>query len=314
MENNIININRNRKEFIDVACIGMVTPAEVYVVEKLPDWNTGTKWITRADFISDDAAIVACCIAKWGLSSGLVCNKLGDDVSGSNVFDELEALGVVGGFIKDKNLETPYEIVISDSTGGRTYIWDRREDLLSTLEFADTAVISGAKCAYADWYDYPYNLPAIKKAVDKNVPVLINIEDQPQNTESVKELVGLATWVQCTPDQTNNTHNKYETCNELLRRGVKGVLFTGSEEGCFWKSNSESFSVRPPSIDLLDANGAGAVLSSGFLYGISKGWDANVSCRFAVSAASLQCQIVSPSAIPKEEVMKVSQGLEVIIA
>ena len=56
------------------------------------------------------------------------------------------------------------------------------------------------------------------------------------------------------------------------------------------------------------------MLSSGFLYGISKGWDANVSCRFAVSAASLQCQIVSPSAIPKEEVMKVSQGLEVIIA
>ena len=99
MENNIININRHRKESIDVVCIGMVTPAEVYVVEKLPDWNTGTKWITRADFISDDAAIVACCIAKWGLSSGLVCNKLGDDVLGRNVFDELEALGVVGGFL-----------------------------------------------------------------------------------------------------------------------------------------------------------------------------------------------------------------------
>ncbi len=72
MKKNIININRHRKEPIDVVCIGMVTPAEVYVVEKLPDWNTGTKWISRADFISDDAAIVACCIAKWGLSSGLV--------------------------------------------------------------------------------------------------------------------------------------------------------------------------------------------------------------------------------------------------
>jgi sugar/nucleoside kinase (ribokinase family) len=311
-QSRITSTNTDFKGSIDVACIGMLTPAEVYVVDQMPDWNTGSLWKARADFISDDAAIVACVIKKWGLSSGLVCNKLGNDISGQNVIDELESLGVIGQFIKDENLTTPHEIVISDSHGGRTYIWDRREDLLSTMEVADISVIEVAKCAYADWYDYPHNLTAIKEAVHQKIPILINIEDQYQNFESIKELVRLATWVQCTPDQTNNSHRREETCRRLLKEGVEGIIFTGSEEGCMWATNSESFAVKAPSIDLVDANGAGAVLSSGFLYGYSKGWDFEASCRFAVSAASLQCQEISPSALPVERIIEVSQGLETV--
>ena len=78
MSSHLTNINLANPQSLEVACVGMVTPAEVYVVDHMPDWNTGTKWNYREDFISDDAAIVACCITKWGLGSGLVCNKLGD--------------------------------------------------------------------------------------------------------------------------------------------------------------------------------------------------------------------------------------------
>lgn len=311
MPSRITNINRAKNPKVDVVCVGMVTPAEVYVVEKMPDWNTGTNWNHRADFISDDAAIVACCITNWGLSGGLVCNKLGDDLAGNNVFDELESMGVMGRFIKDKSLRTPYEIVISDSEGGRTYFWDRREDLLRTLEEADTDTIKNAKCVYADWYDYPYNRPAIQEAVDQGLPVLINIEDQYADSNLISELVGLATWFQCTPDQTSNAHKKYETCEELLRLGVEGVLFTGSEDGCIWKSDRESFSVLAPSINLVDANGAGAVLSAGFLYGYTQGFDMEYSCRFAVSAASKQCELVSPMALPVEEIERLARELKV---
>lgn len=311
MSSHLTNINLVNPQSLEVACVGMVTPAEVYVVDHMPDWNTGTKWNYREDFISDDAAIVACCITKWGLGSGLVCNKLGDDVAGNNVFDELESMGVVGRFIKDKNLRTPYEIVISDSRGGRTYFWDRREELLKTLEEADTTIIKNAKCVYADWYDYPFNLPALKEAVNQNLPVLINIEDQYRNLDLIRELVELATWFQCTPDQTSNSNKKYETCEELLDLGVKGVLFTGSEDGCLWKSKTESFSVSAPSIDLMDANGAGAVLSAGFLYGYTQGFDMKTSCRFAVSAASKQCELVSPIALPIQGLKKLAVELEV---
>ena len=185
-QSQITDINTDLKGSIDVACIGMLTPAEVYVVDQMPDWNTGTSWKGRADFISDDAAIVACCIKKWGLVSGLVCNKLGNDISGQNVIAELESLGIIGQFIKDENLTTPYEIVISDSRGGRTYIWDRKEDMLSTMEVADTSIIEMAKCAYADWYDYPHNLTAIKEVLHHNIPLLINIEDQYQSFDSMR--------------------------------------------------------------------------------------------------------------------------------
>ena len=92
---------------------------------------------------------------------------------------------------------------------------------------------------------------------------------------------------------------------------VEGVLFTGSEDGCIWKSDRESFSVLAPSVNLVDANGAGAVLSAGFLYGYSQGFDIEYSCRFAVSAASKQCELVSPMALPVEEVEKLARELKV---
>ena len=67
MPSRITNINRAKNPKVDVVCVGMVTPAEVYVVEKMPDWNTGTNWNHRADFISDDAAIVAYAVGLGGV-------------------------------------------------------------------------------------------------------------------------------------------------------------------------------------------------------------------------------------------------------
>ena len=57
MPTRMTNINRAKQETVEVVCVGMLTPAEVYVVENIPDWNTGAKWNYRADFISDDALV-----------------------------------------------------------------------------------------------------------------------------------------------------------------------------------------------------------------------------------------------------------------
>ena len=41
MPTRMTNINRAKQKTVEVVCVGMLTPAEVYVVENIPDWNTG---------------------------------------------------------------------------------------------------------------------------------------------------------------------------------------------------------------------------------------------------------------------------------
>ena len=55
-----------------VVCFGMITPARVLVVDELPDWNSGAVWTEGAEFVSDDAAIVAGLLAGWGVEAELV--------------------------------------------------------------------------------------------------------------------------------------------------------------------------------------------------------------------------------------------------
>jgi len=120
-----------------VVCFGMITPARVLVVDELPEWNTGAVWTEGAEFVSDDAAIVAGLLAGFGTEVELIGSALGDDDAGRRTVEMLNRMGVRGNFELKRGVETPFEVNISDSKGGRTYYWNRRPELLATLEEAD---------------------------------------------------------------------------------------------------------------------------------------------------------------------------------
>jgi len=115
----------------------MITPARVLVVDELPEWNTGAVWTEGAEFVSDDAAIVAGLLAGFGTEVELIGSALGDDDAGRRTVEMLNRMGVRGNFELKRGVETPFEVNISDSKGGRTYYWNRRPELLATLEEAD---------------------------------------------------------------------------------------------------------------------------------------------------------------------------------
>ena len=75
-------------------------------------------------------------------------------------------MGVSGKFVLRTDVETPFEVNVSDSKGGRTYLWRRDARVLATLEDADLSSVPTAKLVYADWYDAPSNLRALRAAAD----------------------------------------------------------------------------------------------------------------------------------------------------
>ena len=61
----------------EVVCFGFVVPAYVITVDALPEYNTGGLIRQVDEFISDDAAIVACLLRGWSMATGLIGTTLG---------------------------------------------------------------------------------------------------------------------------------------------------------------------------------------------------------------------------------------------
>ena len=73
---------------------GMLTPVEIMVLEKLPKHNTGAIVHEVNEFVFDDAAIIACLLRQWDVSSGMIGTAVGDDARGHTLAKQLRDWGV----------------------------------------------------------------------------------------------------------------------------------------------------------------------------------------------------------------------------
>ena len=293
-----------------VVCFGMITPARVLVVDSLPDWNTGTVSTYGAEFISDDAAIVAGLLAAWGVSTELVGTALGDDEAGRHTVRRLREMGIGGNFELRKEIETPFEINVSDSLGGRTYIWERRPEVLATLDDADLSAIEAAQLLYVDWYDAPHIIRAMRAAEAAGVPVMLNLEHGHSQAETLSKLVPHATICQAVTDAAQLDMDAESVARLLVSRGVETAIVTLASGGVVGIRGEEALHVAAPELQPADTCGAGATFSAAYIVGLIAGTAFEESLRFAVAAASLKCTIVGLRAFPQNQIRELAGKLE----
>ena len=288
----------------------MITPARVLVVDSLPTWNTGAVSTGSAEFISDDAAIVAGLLSAWDVPTELVGTALGDDDAGRQTIRRLREMGVRGNFELRSDIETPFEVNVSDSLGGRTYIWDRRPEVLATLDDADLSPIAGAKLLYVDWYDAPHVVRAMKAAEAARVPVMLNLEHGHSEADALSELVPRSTICQAVTDAAQIETNAESVARLLVSRGVETALVTLASGGVVGIRGDDALHVAAPEIRPIDTCGAGATFSAAYIASLLAGTDFEESLRFAVAAASLKCTTVGLQAFPIDQVEDLARSLK----
>ena len=298
----------------EVLCFGMITPARALVVDSLPAWNTGAVWTDGAEFVSDDAAIVAGLLSRWGTRTELAGNALGDDGAGRRTVQMLRDMGVEGRFELRAGLQTPFEINVSDrARGGRTYLWNRRADVLATLDDADLSALTNAKLLYADWYDAPHIVRAMKAAKSLGVPVMLNLEHGHTSPETLDALLPYATICQAVTDAAQldgDIEGAADLARLLTNRGAETALITLASGGALGMENGETFHIAAPATRVVDVCGAGATFSAMYIASRLDGRGFERSLRFAVAAASLKCGVVGPVAFPTSEVRALADTLE----
>lgn len=292
-----------------VVCFGMITPARVLVVDELPEWNTGAVWTEGAEFVSDDASIVAGLLAGFGIEAELIGSALGDDDAGRQTVEMLSRMGVRGDFELRQDIETPFEVNISDSKGGRTYFWNRRPELLATLEDADLSPLESSSLLYVDWYDSPYIERAMRCARQLGIPVFLNLEHGHEDAEAFKSLIPYATICQAVTDASQLGQDAVAVARLLADSGVPTALVTLASKGVVGMEDGAVIHVEAPALDIKDTCGAGATFSAAFISSRLNGSEFERSLRFAVAAASLKCTVIGPRAFSPAEVNRLADSL-----
>ena len=297
----------------EVVCFGMITPGVVLVVDRLPEHNTGTFVKQVAEFVSDDAAIVACLLRQWEVRSGLIGTALGDDPPGRKAAEQLAGLGILGEFRLSQHITTPLEVNVSDPTGARTYFWQRDPQVLATLDTAELSLMSGSQLLYVDWYDGDHILRPMTEAARLGIPVFLNLEHGHQDAETLARYGKSAAICQAVTDPAQKESDALAVARRLLEAGVGTALVTLAGDGCLAARRGKAVRAWAPTVKVVDGCGAGATFSAGLIYGYLKGWDLEGMVRFAVAAATLKCTAVGPIAFPLEEIESLASEVTVCL-
>ncbi len=322
----------------EIVCFGMVIPAIVLAVDEFPEHNTGALVKQAAEFISDDAAIVACLLRAWNIRSGLIGTTLGDDVRGRRVARELRSLGVLGRMRFSRFLSTPYEVNVSDRTGQRTYFWQRHPEALETLDTAPLALLRGARMLYVDWYDGHHTLRPMEQAARWGIPVFLNLEHGHQDSDLLAQYAPRTAFCQAITDPAQREGDPIAVACKLLDAGVGCAFVTLGADGCIVArpgqrprgfergqrfrdpqrnqrfrdpQRNEILRAFAPSLPVVDGCGAGATFSAGILYGYLRHWNLEDTVKFATAAASLKCTVVGPRAFPLAQIKKLAKSVRV---
>lgn len=294
----------------EVFCFGMILPATLVIVERMPEVNFTADLQQVTEYISDDAAIVATVLRGWDVRSALAGTALGEDEAGERTVRTLRKAGVQGSFPTTRDYATPYELVISDAQGNRTYFWRKDDAVLATMDEADLSPVRDASMVYVDWYDGYRIERAMDEAARHGVPVFLNIEHT--HTEPhILELVSRSAICQAVTDATQQSDDADGVADVLLDAGAGTAIVTLAHGGCLVAEAGRRIRVHASEIDAVDACGAGATFSSGFILGRLRGRDLEESARFAVAAATLKCTVVGPRAFDQEEVRRLARSLRV---
>ncbi len=292
---------------------GMLTPVAIMVLENLPKRNTGAVVQEVNEFVFDDAAIVACLLRQWSVSSAMIGTAVGDDVRGHALAKQLKDWGVQGTVRFTDQYRTPIEVNVSDRKGARTYFWQRTPQILSTLDTADLSLIKGSKILYADWYDGDHILRAMDEAKAQGVPVFVNLEHGHKKPDVLKKFAERATICQAVTDaaQLGGKQALLGTARKLLKSGIQTAIITLAKGGCLVAEGEEIVRVFAPSVKAVDACGAGATFSAGFIYGYLQGWNLESCARFATAAATLKVTRAGLDMFPVRQVMELAESLKV---
>jgi len=293
----------------DVVSVGiLVADAIAKPVKAIPDKGKLGLVDSIALYTGGNAATCAINVSKLGLKSA-VLGKIGDDGFGRFMASELQAKGVeTKGVSIDTEHNTSASLVIVTDDGERTFIHStganghflEKDVDYSVVEDTNIVFVTGGLLLPA--FDGAECAKFLKKCKEMGKTTAYDVcwDDTGRWMELVGPSMPYIDYFMPSIDEaielSGGLTDPDEIADKFLTMGPHTVVLKLGKKGCLVKTKSGERYLIPTymKIKAVDATGAGDSFCSGFLAGLSQGWDI-VKCAQFANAVGTHC-VMMPGA------------------
>jgi sugar/nucleoside kinase (ribokinase family) len=276
----------------DVVGIGENSIDYVYRLPSLPTARTsGAKMrIARREVLPGGqvATTLATC-AALGLTTSYA-GVFGDDENGRCIRQDLDARGVDTSRAIIRHAPNRYAVIlVDDSHGERSILWERDERLNVSREELPVDLIRSARVLHVDNVDEQAAIDAASIARDAGVLVTSDIDHVTDRTAQLAEVVTIPIFSEHMPRELTGEADPERALRALRRRNDGWVVVTLGSRGSMLLDGDRLHHVPAFNVDAVDTTGAGDVFRGAFIYAWLRGDGPEEILRFANAAAALSC-------------------------
>jgi len=284
------NLRLQNKPF-DVVGMGLNSIDFLSVVPEFPVPNSKMEMLRFSKQGGGQVATAMVALSRWGVKTKYI-GKVGEDEMGQFSLNSLrqEGVDVSSVTIEPKATNQFAMIIVDGSTGDRTILWNRDEQLMYCEgELRKEEVCSG-KLLHMDGHDVHAALQCARWANGEGIPTVVDLDKvEPLTSELIKEIDFIITSSRFPMLYTGISDQK-KALFELQKHTSGFLCTTLGHEGVIALVNGEFLHVEGFKVDTVDTTGAGDVFHGGFIYGLLQNWEVVEILRFSNAVAALKCR------------------------
>lgn len=291
-----------------VLCLGTVAMDVVLETQMLPQ-DDGFALIESERLVpGGSSANVSVALNRMGVEV-YQTGQIGDDNMGNIFHKDLELNGVHTEYLSVKKGGITLHNYIITAPMGKHCIFANLGDSVNSLNLEDLPdnVLDGITCFYTDMFSPRASLWLAKKARQKGIPVVYNMQCVPSfmascgvSREEIEDMLSLCTLFISGRDGYREMIGTEEPFLEMKKlqksfRMEDGLICTAGDDGAYWLKDEEILTQKSFTVEPVDTTGAGDCFTAGIIF--------DFYCRqglpekallFATGAAALKCMTKGP--------------------
>lgn len=284
-------LSANREEaMVRIACVGIAVQDRIYTLEALP--HEGGKYVAQQyrEVGGGPAATAAVAAARLGAQVDFI-GRVGDDATGTQLFAELESLGVNTSQARQiTGARSSQSAILVDAAGERVIVNYPSPDLPDDADWLDGIDFGRYDAVLADVRWHEGATRALTLARRAGVMTLLDGDVTPQDIRSLVALSDHAAFsapglARLAPGLS--PQDALKTTKSLTNGHVYVTL---GKEGCLWLENDDTLHRQAGfTVEAVDTTGAGDVFHGALAVMLARGESPQEAVRFASAVAALKC-------------------------
>ena len=275
----------------DVVGFGLNAVDHLCVVPRFPRYDSKLRMIDFSQQGGGQAATAMVACQRLGLKTRYV-GKSGEGELGLYSRKSLEEENVdVQGMKVVMGARNQFAFILIDqTTGERTIIWDRDQRLVMMPEEVPREIICSAYVLLVDGHDAAAAVQAARYAKEGGNLIIMDAERISDETAELLSLVDVVIGERHFPERFTGSDDLKAALKEIADRGPHVAGVTLGKGGALAYCEGEFFYSPGYQVNCRDTTGAGDVFHAAFVRSLFEDWGLNRCLDFSNAVAALKCR------------------------